>query len=265
MFALHVLASGSKGNATILEDVTSHHGILIDCGICKRDFLARAEEAGFNPANLDAILITHDHSDHTKGLGVVGRALRKLGCQPTVYALPEVRRASKDIATIEELFPFEPLTTQQPLSLGDVTIKPFSTSHDAAASCGFRFESADGDALGYVTDTGVLGEEAERHLSNVRLLALESNHDEYMLQHGEYPYHLKVRIASGRGHLSNAQAEEALAKLAHPGLEQVVAMHLSENNNMPPYARQALERALTSAGSSAKVSVASQYMLVSVQ
>lgn len=265
MLALHVLASGSKGNAAILEDVTTHHGILIDCGICKRDFLARSQEAGFNLANLDAILITHDHSDHTKGLGVVGRALHKIGCQPTVYTLPEVRKASKDIAGIEGLFPFESLAIKQPLFIGNITIRPFSTSHDAVASCGFRFESTDGDTLGYVTDTGILNDEAKQHLSAVRLLALESNHDEHMLQQGEYPYHLKVRIASARGHLSNTQAEVALAELAHPGLEQVVAMHLSENNNMPPYARESLERALATANCPAKVSIASQYMLVSVR
>lgn len=265
MFALHVLASGSKGNAAILENTTNHHGILIDCGICKRDFLARCQEAGFNLTNLDAILITHEHSDHTKGLGVVSRALSKTGISPTVYALPAVRGASKDIAALADLFPLENLTLEQPLVTATATLTAFATSHDAAGSCGFRFECADGDTLGYVTDTGVLSENAKRYLSHVRLLALESNHDEYMLQHGEYPYHLKVRIASAQGHLSNTQAETALVELAHPDLEQVVAMHLSENNNMPPYARQALERALTSAGSSAKVSIASQHMLVSVR
>lgn len=264
MFALHVLASGSKGNATILEDTVSHRGILVDCGICKRDFLARAQQANFDPQNLDAILITHDHTDHTKGLGVVARALHKSGVHPTVYALPAVRRVSKEIAAIEDILPVEPLQTQQVLTIGTMVIRPFPTSHDAADSCGFRFEASDGDAVGYVTDVGVLSDEAKKLLANVRLLALESNHDPTMLKNGEYPYHVKVRIASDRGHLSNEQAETALAELAHPGLEQVIAMHLSENNNLPPYAREGFERALASVHCPAKVSVASQHMLVSV-
>lgn len=265
MFALHILASGSKGNACILEDTASHHGILIDCGICKRDFLMRAKEAGFDICNLDAILITHDHSDHTKGLGVVARALSKSGICPTVYALPEVQRVSKEFVAAKELFPCEFLAIGQSLSIGSITVIPFPTSHDAAGSCGFRFESADGDTLGYVTDTGVLGEEAKCLLSQVRLLALEANHDSYMLEHGEYPRQIKIRIASDRGHLSNTQAEEALAGLAHAGLEQVVAMHISDNNNTLPLARQALERALAATGCSAKASAASQHMLVSVR
>ena len=94
MLALHVLASGSKGNAAIIENTSTHHGILVDCGICKRDFFARAEKAGFAPENLDAIFITHDHSDHTKGLGVVARGLTKLHIQPPLYALAAVQQAS---------------------------------------------------------------------------------------------------------------------------------------------------------------------------
>lgn len=265
MFALHVLASGSKGNAAIIEETTSHRGILIDCGICKRDFLARSQEAGFDIQKLDAILITHDHSDHTKGLGVVARALVKNNIRPTVYALPAVHQVSGHIAAIEDLLPIEDFATDQVLTFGDVTVRPFPTSHDAADSCGFRFDGVDGDALGYVTDTGVLSVKAKQHLSGVRLLALESNHDSYMLEHGEYPYHIKVRIASHHGHLSNSQAEEILSELAHPGLEHVVAMHLSENNNMPPYARKGFERALASSSCPANVSVASQHMLVSVR
>lgn len=85
MLKLHVLASGSKGNAAIVENAATGSGVLIDCGICKRDFLERCDEAGFDPARIDAVLITHEHGDHTKGLGVVLRGLAKLGCAPTVY------------------------------------------------------------------------------------------------------------------------------------------------------------------------------------
>ncbi|MFR3273052.1 MAG: MBL fold metallo-hydrolase [Slackia sp.] len=97
MLKLHILASGSRGNATIVENDQTGRGVLIDCGICKRDFLARCDEARFNPANIDAVLITHDHGDHTKGLGVVMRGLAKMGRQPLVYAADETVRASKAV------------------------------------------------------------------------------------------------------------------------------------------------------------------------
>ena len=84
--AVHVLASGSRGNAAVVEDAATGAGVLVDCGICKRDFFARCEEAGFDPARLAAVLVTHEHTDHTKGLGVVMRGLAKLGVEPTVYA-----------------------------------------------------------------------------------------------------------------------------------------------------------------------------------
>ena len=99
--ALHVLASGSRGNAAVVEDTATGKGVLVDCGICKRDFFARCDEAGFDPANLEAVLITHDHTDHTKGLGVVLRGLAKLGIEPSVFADDAVRATSKEIIVLE--------------------------------------------------------------------------------------------------------------------------------------------------------------------
>ena len=138
-------------------------------------------------------------------------------------------------------------------------MRPFATSHDAAASFGFRFDEPvprvgeDGapevaaDALGFVTDTGFMTDEASRALAGVRLLALESNHDDRMLREGPYPYPVKQRIASDRGHLSNEQAARALVDLVHEGLEAVVAMHVSQENNTYRLPRETLERALAEA------------------
>ena len=252
MLTLHILASGSRGNAAVVENATTGHGVLIDCGICKRDFFARCGEAGFDPAKLDAILITHEHGDHTKGLGVVMRGLAKIGRRPAVYAAVETLRASKPLQEADEACAVRALAPDRLVSAAGLSVFPFPTSHDAAASFGFRIE-ANGDAAGFMTDTGIVGSEAHAHLENVRLLALESNHDERMLREGPYPYAIKQRIASDRGHLSNAQAQEELVALLSDRLETVAAMHISENNNEYDLAKRGLRDALAREGHRARV------------
>ena len=273
MLKLHVLASGSKGNAAIVENAATGAGVLIDCGICKRDFLERCDEAGFDPTRLEAVFITHEHGDHTKGLGVVLRGLAKLGCAPMVY----VNRACVDnSSTLQKIAgDFETATLGAALTLSQdenasegrngastcdesivcaagLHVIPFATSHDAAASFGFRIEdAADGDAVGYLTDSGIVTAQAHAALRDVRILALESNHDPKMLAAGPYPYVIKQRIASNSGHLSNDQAAAELGTLvaesraAGQRLPQtVVAMHVSQNNNDYSLARRTLEAAL---------------------
>ena len=262
---LHVLGSGSKGNAAIIENTLADQGVLVDCGLCKRDFLARCAEAGFDPAALAAILITHEHTDHTKGLGVVLRGLARLGARPLLLTSPAVRDASAPLgeALQQGLCDFASFAAGDALELGGMDIRVFATSHDAAASFGFRFQYG-ADAVGYMTDTGVATAEAREALAGVRVLALEANHDRAMLEAGEYPYHLKLRIASDRGHLSNDQAAEVVAELAHEGLQTVVAMHVSQNNNTYCLPREVLEGALRRSGCAAAVKVAYQDRLVSV-
>ena len=150
-------------------------------------------------------------------------------------------------------------------------VLPFATSHDAAASFGFRVESPDGDALGYITDSGIVTSAAHEALLDVRILALESNHDENMLKNGNYPYVIKRRIASELGHLSNPQATKELAALItesrNAGLrtpETVIAMHVSQNNNDYNLPRAALEKGLTIAGGNARVLCGYQGRLTSV-
>ena len=112
MLKLHILASGSRGNATVVENAATGRGVLIDCGICKRDFFARCDEAGFDPAKLDAVLITHEHGDHTKGIGVTMRGLAKLGRRPAIYAAPATLQASKHLQDIEETCEIHPLAPE---------------------------------------------------------------------------------------------------------------------------------------------------------
>lgn len=241
VFKLHILASGSKGNAAIVEETANGQCILIDCGISKRDFLARCDEVSVNPANISDVLITHEHTDHTKGLGVVTRGLEKMGVAFTMRTSMKIRNASPDIADAlkSENVNFCAIDTDQSNDtqrLLDVEVKAFQTSHDAAQSFGFRFESMlSSDTLAYLTDTGVVTDEAKQALQFARIVALESNHDIDMLMNGPCPYPLKRRISSERGHLSNEQAacalDELLSSLGGHALEHLVAMHISQENN----------------------------------
>lgn len=263
--AMHVLGSGSKGNATLVQNVSTGKAILIDCGICKRDFLTRCEEVNFDIHNLEAILITHEHTDHTKGLGVVLRGLAKKNLHPQLYVSRNVRAASKEIYQVEELCTVKSLACEAQIDCSGLTIYPFATSHDSSESFGFRIQSDKGDSLGYITDSGIAGAQAMEHLRDCRILALESNHDEKMLKDGDYPYFVKKRIASDEGHLSNTQAATVLEKLLSDKLEHIVAMHISENNNTYRLPGQILQEVVSRNTHAAQVEVAYQYMRVSVQ
>lgn len=247
-FVLHVLASGSKGNASIVR--FGDASVLVDCGISKKEFFARCDEVGFDPFDIDAVLVTHEHTDHTKGLGVLYRALAKAGVHPPLLTTKAVHAASRPVREVEDLAEVRHVRASDDFMLAGMHVVSFATSHDSVESMGFRFEAdrADGarDALGFATDTGVLTDEAVECLSNVRLLALESNHDVHLLDVGPYPTALKRRVASESGHLSNVQAAAGLERLLCARLERVVGMHLSETNNEPRLAlsasRAVLER-----------------------
>ena len=161
---------------------------------------------------------------------------------------------------------FEPFDGGDRLDLAGLAVRPFHTSHDAADSYGFRFEERGSgcDSLGYMTDTGVVTDAAWEALSGVHLLALESNHDARMLQTGPYPYVIKQRIASARGHLSNDQAREALDNLAHENLRAVAAMHVSQENNTYRLPRDTFEAVIAERGLPTTVSVAFQNRLVTI-
>lgn len=259
---IHVLASGSKGNASLVENIATGEGILIDCGICKRDVLSRSAEAGFDLGKLKAVLITHEHSDHTKGLKVLYRELAKRDLQVPLFANQATYAISKPIQEAAELTNVLALNTEVQLSLAGMQVFPFATMHDAASSFGFRIWK-DNDALGFMTDTGVVTGAAHEALKDCRILALEANHDPAMLKNGPYPRALQERVASDFGHLSNGQTSDELRTLLHPGLEEVIAMHISENNNTYRLSVESLRRAVQQEGHSATVVCAYQQRLVS--
>lgn len=260
---LHVIASGSKGNASIVENTATGHGVLVDCGVTKKAFFAGCEQGGFDPAKLDAILITHEHTDHTKGLGVVTRGLAKLGVVPVLFASDKVRDASAQIRDVQDTLGEGAFASGDDFSLAGISIHAFPTSHDAAESFGFRFELG-GDAIGFMTDTGVVTGESEEALQNCRVLGIESNHDLAMLKYGPYPAPLKRRIAGEGGHLSNEQSAQLLESLLCDELEEVVALHISENNNDYSLPQQTLAGVLSRADHPARALVGYQRRSIDV-
>lgn len=259
---IHVLASGSKGNASLVENIATGEGVLIDCGICKRDVLSRSAEAGFDLGKLKAVLITHEHSDHTKGLKVLYRELAKQGLQVPLFVNQATYANSKNIQEAAQLTEVVGLDAEDQLSLAGMEVFAFDTSHDAASSFGFRLWAGE-DALGFMTDTGVVTGAAHEALQGCRVLALEANHDPRMLKNGPYPRALQERVSSEHGHLSNGQASEELKSLLHPGLEEVIAMHISENNNTYRLPVECLREVVRQESHPAAVVCAYQQRLVS--
>lgn len=238
---LHILASGSSGNAAIVEGPQT--SILIDCGLSRRELLRRSQELDINTDRIAAVFITHEHSDHVGGLRVFAKHFDGpiFATSGTAHILSQ--RSS--MAGVE----FSLISTDAQKRVGEISVQAFSTSHDVAEPVGFRFsllgeKNLEMDSIGYCTDTGILTDDALTELAGARILALESNHDEHMLATGPYPQVLKERVGGPYGHLSNEQAASALAGLIRPNTRTVVGMHLSRENNRPSLAVRTLAAAL---------------------
>ncbi len=232
-YRLCTLYSGSKGNAAYLETPTAR--ILIDAGKCTRTLLTSLKSIGVDAATLDAIFITHEHTDHIAALEV----LAKKHPIPVHILLKSALRFKETqpeaLCKCFSLYEKAPFTTQ----VGDVTVTSFTTPHDSRASVGFRFEFPDGEhtvRIGYATDIGHITEEIRGGLTGCESVVLESNHDVDMLMNGPYPYDLKLRIRGKRGHLSNRDCADFAAELAGQGTRNFLLAHLSEENNFPDLA-----------------------------
>ena len=240
---LYVLASGSKGNAAVIEGPQG--SVLVDCGLTGKMLAERADEVGCDLSRVQAILVTHEHADHISGLPV---ALRRL--QASLFATAGTVCGRRQLSEL----PFTLIDHDMCLDLCGMSIQAFPTSHDVGDPMCFRFEvrtpwEEEGggelvDAIGWMSDTGIVTEEARRALHGVRILAIEANHDLHMLETGRYPGFLKARVKGNFGHLSNAQCAEATVGLVTDDTECVVALHLSEENNRPSLAVRAIAEAL---------------------
>lgn len=279
MVRMTVLASGSKGNSTVIASTTTR--ILVDAGLSCRELMKRMKAAGEESATLDAILITHEHQDHVQGLAVTAR---KLGIpvyltEPThrawvrwmtphkriTYAEWLQQRKAQAAAAAGEPDEEERAAAEESLSepgrdpsalpaveyfqsgsgfrIGDIAISPFTVPHDAVDPVGFVFES-EGIRIGIATDLGYMPSNIHLHLRGCDVLMLESNHDLDMLRDGPYPWSVKQRVMSRVGHLSNAAAAGFLEKQYDGHATYVVLAHLSESNNLPELARISAERVL---------------------
>lgn len=229
---LHILGSGSKGNCALVEGPQGL--IMIDNGFSRREVVNRMHELDLDEAEVRALILTHEHSDHVSGVAVWCRRF-----DGPLYASRGTAKARKYLACL----PFEEFMPGDTLEIAGVRVDTFPTTHDVVNPVGFRF-SYNGDAIGYATDTGTLTPGAMRALADTRILAIESNHDVPMLRTGSYPRYLQDRIVSAEGHLSNAQAADAVRELVTERTEELVAMHISQENNRPSLAVRALAHAL---------------------
>jgi len=225
-----VLGSGSKGNATYIE--MDGVGLLIDAGFSGKEMARRLDLIGVSMGSVAAIVVTHEHHDHIQGAGILAR---RYGT-PVYLNEPTALAGQKRLGTIDRLCLFE---TGSPFSIPPFTVHPFSVSHDTADPVGFVVE-ASGKRLGYCTDTGMVSRLVLHRLSGCHGLILECNHDPKMLEDGPYPLHLQQRVRSREGHLANLDAAKFLTALLHGGMQHVVLAHLSETNNTPELALEAV-------------------------
>jgi phosphoribosyl 1,2-cyclic phosphodiesterase len=231
------LGSGSGGNALVIEAGKTR--LMLDCGMPVRETERRLERLGLQPADLAGIVVTHEHSDHIDG--VLPFARRHVLKVWMTYG--SLRGAVGDALPEAEVVVID---SHSPFAVGDLEVQPFPVPHDAREPVQYVF--GDGAMrLGVLTDVGAGTRHIESMLSGCEALVLECNHDEAMLAAGPYPAFLKERIGGPFGHLGNRAAAEILAKLDCSRLRHLVAAHLSERNNTPELARNALAAVLNCA------------------
>jgi phosphoribosyl 1,2-cyclic phosphodiesterase len=226
------LGSGSKGNATLVEAAGAR--VLIDCGFSCTETEKRLARLELRPRDLDAILVTHEHSDHVAGVARLARRHRL-----PVWMTAGTEAACKGAAPDA----FECINSHRTFRIGDLQVQPFPVPHDAREPCQFVF--SDGRRrLGLLTDVGSITPHLIQALDQVDALILECNHDPGMLADGPYPPSLKRRVGGPYGHLSNQQAADLLGRIGRERLQHLVAAHISEKNNDPQLALASLAGAV---------------------
>ena len=224
------IASGSSGNCICAGSDTCH--VLIDAGISGKRIEAGLNSIDLKTADMQAVLITHEHIDHIAGLGVVARryGIPMYATEGTINAILN----TKSVGKIDESL-FHVIEPEVDFTVGDLTIEPISISHDAAEPVAYKIRQQE-KAMAVMTDLGKFDDHIVDRLQNLDVLLLEANHDVRMLQAGAYPYPLKQRILGDRGHLSNELSGQLLGQVLHDNFKHIVLGHLSKENNYPELA-----------------------------
>lgn len=230
------LFSGSKGNCIYIKSEKTH--ILIDCGVCEKRTRQSIESLGDKMDDLDAIFITHEHSDHVNGLRVIEKR----------YSIPvhiTALSAKEMVKTKEELENMYLHEVRFEVQINDLEISSFELSHDSVCAVGYVVKDLNTmETLGIATDTGTVTSDMKTSLVGCKTVILESNHDSDMLKFGSYPEDLKRRIKGKHGHLSNENAAEFACYLVENGTKRIVLFHLSDENNKPELAIETVKKAV---------------------
>ena len=234
------LFSSSSGNCTFLGN--GDRGILIDAGVSAKKIKEALLKREIDPGNIDGIFVTHEHSDHINGIRVFASAYKI-----PVFATEGTLSALEENGTLNGKFPFD-IMPREGVQVGDLFVTSFETPHDSRESCGYKIIFPHGQKAVIATDIGRITPTVENALMGAELVMLESNHDVAMLQSGDYPYYLKRRILSDRGHLSNEACAQEAVKLVKKGTARLFLGHLSTENNFPDLAYQTTFSALESEG-----------------
>ncbi len=253
MIKFCTLVSGSSGNATFLRH--NNVRLLIDCGISGKSVTEALSSIDEDVAEIDYILVTHEHSDHVNGVGVISRR----------YNIPIIASAgtwqSMNIGKIQahNMLAFN---QNKPMDLGDIEVVPFSLPHDGAQPTGYRFNLG-ACSVAIATDIGHVTDEIIESVRDCVSIVIESNHDVDMLVHGPYPFHLKQRVRGKNGHLSNKECGDLAAVLVKHKLQNILLGHLSEQNNLPTLAHETVAAILRQndihIGADVRLNVANRY------
>lgn len=231
------LFSGSSGNSLLL--MTEQTKILIDAGLSAKKIIEALCSIGEKPSELSAILVSHEHSDHVRGVGIMSRKF-----DIPIYANEGTWNAMEQYLGPLDIKNKICFQTDKEFEIGNVCVKPFSIPHDAAEPVGYNF-FINNKKVTTATDIGHINKQLLKHLEMSDLLLLESNHDIEMLKVGPYPWNLKRRILGDNGHLSNEMAGKVIAYLAENGTKKFLLGHLSKENNFPELAYQTVKNALS--------------------